>query len=157
MTELKEGSKAPVFKGVDQNGKNISLSDLKGKKVVLYFYPKDDTPGCTAQACNLRDNYSGLLEKGMEVIGISTDSVKSHKKFEGKFQLPFPLVADEDQKIVTQYGVWGEKKFMGRTFLGTHRTTFLIDEKGIIRKIIAKPNTANQTAQILEAWGLAVE
>ncbi|MDB5190509.1 MAG: thiol peroxidase, Bcp-type, partial [Segetibacter sp.] len=104
------------------------------------------------QACNLRDNYSELISLGFEVIGISTDSVKSHKKFENKYELPFPLIADEDQKIVEKYGVWGEKKFMGRTFDGTHRTTFLIDEKGIIKKIITKPNTKNQTQQVLEAW-----
>src|SRR5215217_1554116 len=115
MSEPKEGDKAPVFEGVDQNGKQVSLSDFKGKKVILYFYPKDDTPGCTAQACNLRDNHHELIDKGFQVIGISTDSVKSHKKFEDKYQLPFPLIADEDKKIVEMYNVWGEKKFMGRT------------------------------------------
>ncbi len=118
------GEKAPDFRGIDQNGNQISLSSLKGKKVVLYFYPKDDTPGCTAQACNLRDNYDVLLKKGFQVVGVSVDSVESHKKFETKFGLPFPLIADTDRKIVSQYGVWGEKKFMGRTFDGTHRTTF---------------------------------
>jgi peroxiredoxin Q/BCP len=152
MAELKEGSKAPAISGVDQNGNKVSLKDFLGKKVVLYFYPKDDTPGCTAQACNLRDNYTELLEKGFQVIGISTDSVKSHKKFEQKFELPFPLIADEEKKIVEQYGVWGEKQFMGRTFMGTIRTTFLIDEQGKIKKIIAKPDTKNQTEQVLEAW-----
>lgn len=153
MTTLKEGSVAPVFEGVDQNGKKVSLSDFKGKKVILYFYPKDDTPGCTAQACNLRDNYHELIAKGYQVIGVSTDSVKSHKKFEEKYSLPFPLIADEDRKIVEQYGVWGEKKFMGKTFDGTHRTTFLIDEEGKIKKIIDKPDTKNQTQQVLEGWG----
>jgi peroxiredoxin Q/BCP len=152
MTTLKEGEKAPVFEGVDQNGQKVSLKDFKGKKVILYFYPKDDTPGCTAQACNLRDNYSELISKGFHVVGISTDSVKSHKKFEDKYTLPFPLIADEDKKIVDQYGVWGEKQFMGKTYMGTHRTTFLIDEKGKIKKIIAKPDTKNQTQQVLEAW-----
>ena len=152
MPELKEGEKAPLFTGVDQNGKTVSLADFEGKKVILYFYPKDDTPGCTAQACNLRDNYSELLKKGFEVIGVSTDSVKSHKKFENKFNLPFPLIADEDKTIVEQYGVWGEKKFMGREFMGTKRTTFLIDEGGTIKKIITKPDTANHTEEVLEGW-----
>jgi peroxiredoxin Q/BCP len=152
MTQLTEGAPAPVFSGVDQNDKKISLSDFKGKKVILYFYPKDDTPGCTAQACNLRDNYHDLINKGFQVIGISTDSVKSHKKFEDKFQLPFPLIADEEKKIVEMYNVWGEKTFMGRTTTGTVRTTFLIDEEGKIKKIIAKPDTKNQTQQVLDGW-----
>ena len=152
MAVLKEGSKAPIFKAVDQDGKAISLADYKGKKVILYFYPKDDTPGCTAQACNLRDNYSLLLKKGYQVIGVSTDSVKSHKKFEEKFQLPFPLISDEDKKIVDKYNLWGEKKFMGRTYMGTTSTTFLIDETGKIVKIIAKPDTANHTEEVLAAW-----
>jgi thioredoxin-dependent peroxiredoxin len=150
--ELKEGAKAPAFKGVDQNGNPVSLSDFKGKKVVLYFYPKDDTPGCTAQACNLRDNHTELLKKGFQVIGVSTDSVKSHKKFEEKFQLPFPLIADEDKSIVEKYNVWGEKQMMGKSYMGTIRTTFLIDEEGKIKKIIAKPDTKNQTEQVLKAW-----
>jgi len=152
MAVLKEGSKAPIFKGVDQNGKPISLADYKGKKVILYFYPKDDTPTCTIQACNLRDNYSILLKKGYQVIGISTDDVKSHKKFEEKFKLPFPLVADEDKKIVDKYNLWGEKKMMGRTYMGTTRTTFLIDETGKIVKIIDKPESKNHTEEILAAW-----
>ncbi len=152
MAVLKEGSKAPVFKGIDQDGKPVSLSDFKGKKVILYFYPHDDTPTCTIQACNLRDNYPALIKKGFKVIGISTDTVKSHKKFEDKFDLPFPLIADEDKKIVGQYNVWGEKQFMGRTFNGTFRTTFLIDETGKIKKILDKPDSANHTAEILAAW-----
>lgn len=152
MAELKEGSKAPAFKAVDQNGKSISLSDFKGKKVILYFYPKDDTPGCTAQACNLRDNYKALLKKGYQVIGVSTDDVKSHKKFETKYELPFPLVSDADKAIVNKYQLWGEKKFMGRTYMGTTRTTFLIDENGKIVKIINKPDTANHTEEVLAAW-----
>ncbi len=152
MSELKEGDKAPVFDGVDQNGKTISLSDFKGKKVIIYFYPKDDTPGCTAQACNLRDNHNELIQKGFQVVGISTDSVKSHKKFEDKYSLPFPLIADEEKKIVEEYGVWGEKNFMGKNYMGTNRTTFLIDEDGTIKKIITKPDTKNQTQQVLDAW-----
>jgi len=149
---LKVGDKAPAFKGVDQNGNVISLSDFKGKKVVLYFYPKDNTPGCTAQACNLRDNYDRLTDLGYQVIGVSGDSVKSHKKFEQKFELPFPLIADEDKVILNEYGVYGAKKFMGRSFLGIHRTTFLIDERGIIKAIITKPETKNQAQQVLDTW-----
>ena len=149
---LKPGDKAPDFKGVDQNGNVISLADFKGQKIVLYFYPKDNTPGCTAQACNLRDNYDDLTGQDFQVIGVSGDSVKSHKKFEEKFDLPFPLIADEDKVILEAYGVYGPKKFMGRSFLGIHRTTFLIDEKGIIKAIIAKPETKNQTQQVLDTW-----
>ncbi len=149
---IKEGRKAPAFKGVDQNGNAIALKDFAGKKIVLYFYPKDDTPGCTTQSCNLRDNYKLLTDQGFAIIGISTDGVKSHKKFEKKFDLPFPLVADEDKLIVEKYGVWGEKKFMGRTFMGTIRTTFLIDEKGVIKKIISKIDTANHSQQVLDEW-----
>lgn len=152
MSHLKEGDKAPAFTAKDQNGKEVSLSDYKGKKVVLYFYPKDDTPGCTAQACNLRDNYSALQKKGLVVLGVSVDSAKSHKKFEEKYELPFTLVSDEDKKIVEAYGVWGEKKMWGKPYMGTFRETFLIDEHGIIRKIIAKPDTANHTEEVLEAW-----
>lgn len=149
---LKVGDKAPDFKGVEQNGNTIALKDFKGKKLVLYFYPKDNTPGCTAEACNLRDNYSLLIKKGFQVVGISADSVKSHKNFEEKFSLPFPLIADEDKKILNKYGVWQQKKFMGRSFLGIVRTTFLIDEKGVIRCIIDKPNTKSHAEQVLEAW-----
>lgn len=152
MSHLKEGDAAPAFTAKDQNGKDVSLSDYLGKKVILYFYPKDDTPGCTAQACNLRDNYGLLLGKGFVILGVSTDGEKSHKKFEAKFDLPFTLVADADKKIVDAYGVWGEKKFMGKTYMGTHRETFLIDERGIIKAIIRKPDTANHTEEVLEAW-----
>ena len=152
MTSLKEGKKAPAFSGIDQNGNTVSLKDYLGKKVILYFYPKDDTPSCTAQACNLRDNYSELVKEGFNIIGVSADKVSKHKKFEQKYSLPFPLLADEEHTIINAYGIWGEKKFMGRTFDGIHRTTFLIDEKGIIKKIIEKPNTKNHTEQILEAW-----
>lgn len=149
---LKAGDKAPAFKGVDQDGNVIQLSDFKGKRVVLYFYPKDNTPGCTAQACNLRDNYEQLTELGYQVIGVSGDSVKSHKRFEQKYNLPFPLIADEDKIILEAYGVYGPKKFMGRSFLGIHRTTFLIDEKGIIKAIITKPQTKSQAEQVLDTW-----
>ena len=152
MITLKEGESAPAFSGIDQDGNKVSLKDFKGSKVILYFYPKDDTPGCTAQACNLRDNYTELLNQGFAVIGISTDTVKSHKKFEAKFELPFPLIADEEKIIVEKYGVWGEKQFMGKKFMGTNRTTFLIDESGKIKTIIIKPDTKNQTQQVLESW-----
>lgn len=152
MGNLKEGSKAPVFKGHDQHGKTVSLTDFKGKRVVLYFYPKDNTPGCTAQACNLRDNYDALLKKGYVVVGVSTDSEQSHQKFIEKFELPFTLLADEDKKIVNQYGVWGEKQMMGKTYDGIHRTTFLIDENGVIAHIIKKPDTKNHTEEILALW-----
>jgi len=155
MSHLKEGDKAPAFTAKDQNGKEVSLSDFEGKKVVLYFYPKDDTPGCTAQACNLKDNYSLLTKKGFVVLGVSVDSEKSHKKFEEKYELPFTLVADTDKKIVEAYGVWGEKKFMGKTYMGTNRVTFLIDEHEVIKKIISKPDTKNHTEEVLAAWEAA--
>lgn len=152
MTHLKEGDKAPVFKGKDQSGKELTLSDLKGKKVILYFYPKDMTPGCTAQACNLRDNYDALLKKGYAVVGVSIDGEKSHQKFAEKYDLPFPLLADDNKEIVTQYGVFGEKQMMGKTYDGVYRTTFLINENGIIDKIIKKPDTKNHTEEILKIW-----
>jgi peroxiredoxin Q/BCP len=152
MTSLTEGQKAPAFKGSDQNGKLVSLSDLKGKKIVLYFYPEDDTPTCTVQACNLRDNFGLLKKKGIVVIGISPDEVKKHKKFEVKFDLPFTLIADPDHKIIDKYGVWGEKQLYGRKYMGLHRTTFLINEKGIIRKIFLKPKSKIHTEEILKAW-----
>jgi len=148
------GKKAPAIKGVDQNGTKISLADFKGKKVALYFYPKDNTPGCTAQACNLEENSALLHKKGIVVIGVSTDSVASHKKFETKFKLSFPLIADESKEIVNAYEVWGEKKFMGRTYMGTNRVTFLINEKGTIEHIIDKVETKNHAAQVLSTWGL---
>ena len=151
---LKTGSKAPAIKGVDQNNETIQLKDYAGKKVALYFYPKDDTPGCTAQACNLRDNISLLKKKGIEIIGISVDDVKKHKKFEEKYELPFRLIADTEKIIVENYEVWGEKKFMGKTYMGISRTTFLINETGKIDAIIEKVDTKEHTAQILEVWGL---
>jgi len=151
MTTLKEGDKAPDFKAKDKDGKEISLKSLKGKKVVLYFYPKDDTEGCTKEACNFRDNYKGLIKKGFEVIGVSNDDEKSHGKFVKKYSLPFPLLADTDKKIVNDYGVFGPKKFMGREYDGIYRTTFVINEKGVIEKIIDKVDTANATEQLLES------
>ena len=152
MTQLKEGLKAPDFEGMDQNGKEVKLSDFAGKKVVLYFYPKDNTSGCTAEACNLRDNYSLLLKKGFIVIGVSPDTEKSHKGFAGKYSLPFPLIADTSKKILNDYGVWGEKKMYGKSYPGVIRTTFVIDEKGIIEKIITKVNTAGHAEQIINLY-----
>ena len=151
-TILKAGTTAPDFTANDQNGKPVSLSDYKGKKVALYFYPKDNTPGCTAQACNLKDNFAALKKAGIIVLGVSADDEKSHKKFESKFDLPFTLVADTDRKIVQAYGVWGLKKFMGKEHLGIYRTTFLINEKGAIEHVIEKVATKDHTAQILELW-----
>lgn len=150
MSELKAGQKAPDFTANDQNGNTVSLSDFTGKKVVLYFYPKDDTPGCTAEACNFRDNYQGLTAQGIVVLGVSVDDEKSHQKFITKHSLPFTLLADTDKKIVEAYGVWGEKNMYGKKYMGIHRKTFLIDEKGIISHIIDKVDTANSTAQVLE-------
>jgi len=152
MEELKEGMKAPLFEGTDQDGKTIKLSDFTGKKVVLYFYPKDNTPGCTAEACNLRDNHRELLKKGFAVIGVSMDSEKSHKGFALKYSLPFPLIADTSRKLLNDYGVYREKKLYGKSFLGIVRTTFIIDEKGIIEKIISKVDTNNHTDQILKLY-----
>jgi peroxiredoxin Q/BCP len=154
MTLVKEGSKAPAFKGKDQNGKPVSLADYKGKKVVLYFYPEDDTPTCTVQACNLRDNFGLLKKKGIVVLGVSPDEEKKHKKFEAKYELPFTLIADPDHTIIDKYGVWGEKQMYGRTYMGLHRTTFLIDEKGIVKKIFLKPKSKQHTEEILNAWQL---
>ena len=152
MTTLTEGSKAPAFKAKDQNGATVSLADYKGKKIVLYFYPEDDTPTCTVQACNLRDNFSLLKKEGFVVLGVSPDEPKKHKKFETKYDLPFTLVADPEHTIIDKYGVWGEKQLYGRHYMGLHRTTFLIDEKGIIRKIFLKPKSKQHTEEILKAW-----
>lgn len=154
MAILQKGSPAPVFKGLAQNGNIISLTDFVGKKVILYFYPKDSTPGCTAEACNLKDNYQTLIEKGFVVIGVSADSDKSHDKFIEKYGLPFPLISDKDKVICQQYGVWGNKKFMGRSFLGINRKTFVIDEKGIIEAVFEKVDTKNHTQQILTELNL---
>ena len=152
MTNLKEGQKAPLFEGIDQDGKKIKLSDLSGGRVILYFYPKDNTPGCTAEACNLRDNHKELLNKGFRIIGVSPDNEKSHKEFAGKYSLPFPLIADPDKKILSVYGAWGEKKMYGKTVTGVLRTTFIIDEKGFIEKIISKVDTKGHTEQILKLY-----
>ena len=149
MLKLKEGQKAPIFSAKNQNGNNISLTQFLGKKVVLYFYPKDNTPGCTAQACNLSENIDNLKKNGFIVLGVSPDSEKSHLKFTSKYNLSFDLIVDESKSICKLYGVWGPKKFMGREYDGVHRTTFLIDENGLIDKIITKVNTKNHTEQIL--------
>ncbi|TKT92072.1 thioredoxin-dependent thiol peroxidase [Dyadobacter frigoris] len=146
---LQIGEAAPEISAKDQNGNDVKLSDFKGKKVILYFYPKDDTPGCTAQACNLRDNYESLLIKGFVVLGVSVDNEKSHQKFIKKYDLPFPLLADTDHAIVEAYGVWVEKSMYGKTYMGTARTTFVIDENGIVSEIIQKVDTKNHTDQIL--------
>lgn len=152
MVHLKEGMKAPDFEGIDQHGNTIRLKDYAGKKVVLYFYPKDNTSGCTAEACNLRDNWESFIKKGFVVIGVSPDSEKSHKGFAEKFALPFPLIADTSKKLLTDYGVWGEKKMYGRSFMGVLRTTFIIDEKGKIEKIISKVNTGEHSSQIFDMY-----
>lgn len=149
MTYLKAGDEAPEFKGKNQDEKDVSLKNFRGKKVILYFFPKDDTPGCTAESCNLRDHYKKLKKNGYEVIGVSADNEKSHRKFIKKYKLPFTLIADTDKKIITDYGVWGEKSFMGRKFMGIIRTTFIIDEKGIIENIFEKVDTKNHTEQIM--------
>jgi len=154
MATLKEGDKAPGFTANDQNGKTVSLSDFKGRKVILYFYPKDDTPGCTAEACSFRDNYQSMISKGFEVVGVSTDDEKSHKKFETKFNLPFPLIADTDKSIVEAYGVWVEKNMYGKKYMGTARTTFIIDEEGTIAKIISKVDTQNSSQQVIDLLGV---
>jgi peroxiredoxin Q/BCP len=150
MTTLQQGDKAPLFTAKDQNGNTVSLEDYKGKTVVLYFYPKDDTPGCTAEACDFRDNYQFLAAQGYEVIGVSTDDEKSHKKFETKYNLPFVLIADSDQQIVNSYGVWVEKNMYGKKYMGTQRTTFIIDPEGIISNIISKVDTKNSSQQVLD-------
>jgi len=150
MATLKTGDKAPGFTAKDQNGKEVSLADLKGKTTILYFYPKDDTPGCTAEACDFRDNYQSLLAKGYEVIGVSTDDEKSHKKFETKYSLPFTLIADDSKEINEAYGVWVEKNMYGKKYMGTARTTFIINGDGIISHIIEKVDTKNASQQVLD-------
>ena len=152
MTHLKVGDKAPDFSAIDQNENRISLSDFSGKKIILYFYPKDNTPGCTAQACNLTENYNILVDKGFVVIGVSPDDSASHLKFISKFNLLFDLIADVDKATSLTYGVFGPKKFMGREYDGIHRTTFIIDENQIIEKIFTKVNTKSHTEQILESY-----
>ncbi|MBG8553786.1 thioredoxin-dependent thiol peroxidase [Hymenobacter guriensis] len=143
------GEQAPAFDALDQHGTRHRLQDYAGRKVALYFYPKDDTSGCTAQACNLRDNYSALLAAGIQVLGVSIDSPQSHQKFAGKYELPFPLLVDEDKQLVEAYGVWQEKSMYGRKYMGTMRYTFLLDEQGCIEKVITKVDTKNHAAQLL--------
>lgn len=146
------GTKAPAFTGVDKDGKKIKLSDYKGQKVALYFYPKDDTPGCTKQACNLRDNYAGLQEAGIAIIGVSKDSPAAHTKFANKYSLPFPLIADEDLSIHHLYGAYGEKNMYGKKMMGVKRTTFLINELGLILDIIKRPNTSDHTEEVIRRF-----
>ncbi len=150
MLSLKVGDAAPEFHGTNEAGNPVKISDFDGKKLVLYFYPKDDTPGCTAEACNLRDNYDMMLQKGFAVMGVSPDTAKKHQKFIEKYSLPFPLLADTEHATAEAYGVWGEKKFMGKSYMGISRVTFVINEKGIIEEIIEKVDTGNHTAQIVK-------
>jgi peroxiredoxin Q/BCP len=151
VTHLRAGDMAPDFSGPDQVGNLVSLNDFKGKRLVLYFYPKDDTPGCTAESCNLRDNYADLKKRGIEIIGISADDEKAHSKFVKKYRLPFRLIADKDKAIIRAYGVWGEKLLFGRKYDGILRTTFVIDEKGFIEKVLSKVDTDNHSEQILQS------
>jgi peroxiredoxin Q/BCP len=152
MTTLKKNDKAPVFSGKDQDGNIISNETLTGKKYVIYFYPKDMTPGCTDQACNLRDNYTQLGQEGIQIIGVSMDSESSHQKFIAKHTLPFPLIADTDKSVINAFGVWGPKKFMGKEYDGIHRTTFLINEEGSIVDVISKPKTKDHSTEILAGF-----
>ncbi|MDD3636615.1 MAG: thioredoxin-dependent thiol peroxidase [Bacteroidales bacterium] len=149
---LQKGDKAPDFTGNDQQGKVVSLDDFKGKKLVLYFYPKDDTPGCTKEACNLRDNYADLLDKGFALLGVSPDTEDSHQKFITKYELPFPLLSDPELKIIKAFGAWGEKNMYGRKYEGLLRTTFIINEEGIIEKVIRKVKTDDHANQILKLY-----
>ncbi len=151
MKTLKIGDNVPEFSAKDQDGNTINLSDYKGKKLIVFFYPKANTPGCTAEACNLRDNYSELKSKGYELLGVSADSEKRQANFKNKFEFPFPLLADEDHTVIDSFGVWGPKKFMGREYDGIHRMTFLIDENGIVSNVIQKVKTKDHAAQILGA------
>ena len=151
--QLKEGDKAPDFTVNDSQGKRLRLKDLRGKKVVLYFYPKDDTPGCTKEACSFRDSFAQFKKCDIEVLGVSLDSEKSHQKFIKKYDLPFRLLVDSERAIADSYGTFGEKKFMGRTYMGIHRMTFLIDEKGKIKKIFSKVKPEEHAAEVLEAFG----
>ncbi len=150
-THLKEGDKAPDFSGKNEKGEMINLSDYRGKKLILFFYPKDNTPGCTLEACNLRDNYELLQEKGFKILGVSPDSERKHQNFIKKFDLPFPLLADVDKTVLNAYGVWGPKKMFGNLFDGVYRTTFVIDESGNIQKIFKKVNTKEHSKQILDS------
>ncbi|RLJ68800.1 peroxiredoxin Q/BCP [Lacinutrix venerupis] len=150
MNTLKQGDKVPDFTVNDQDGNAISLSDYKGKKLIVFFYPKASTPGCTAEACNLTDNYKALQDEGYEILGVSADSEKRQTNFRNKYKFPFPLLADEDKEVINAFGVWGEKKFMGKTYEGIHRKTFLIDENGVVEHVIDKVKTKDHAAQILE-------
>ncbi len=150
MTNIQPGDKAPAFEAIDQSGKLHTLNDYKGKKLIVYFYPKDNTPACINQACSLRDSYPTLLKNGFSLLGVSMDSATSHDKFIAKNNLPFPLIVDEDRKMIDAFDVWGEKKFMGRTYDGIHRTTFIIDEAGIVAHIITKPKTKIHGEEILD-------
>lgn len=154
MAQLKEGDKAPGFSAKDQHGNTVSLSDFIGKELILYFYPKDDTPGCTAEACDFRDNYQALQAKGFTVIGVSTDDEQSHSKFVSKYQLPFTLISDTEKQIVEAYGVWVEKNMYGKVYMGTARKTFIIDAEGNIKKIIDKVDTKESSKQVLDVLGL---
>ena len=149
---IKEGTTAPAFKTTDADGETVNLKELRGQKVVLYFYPKDDTPGCTKEACSFRDAWAKFKKRGITVLGVSPDSEASHKKFETKYKLPFTLLADKDHVIADAYGVWGEKKFMGRTYMGVLRTTFLIDEKGKVKKVFEKVKPEDHANEVLEAF-----
>lgn len=150
MTTLKAGDKAPVFSGTDQDGKTHKLADYAGKKLVVFFYPKASTPGCTAEACDLRDNFERFKANNYELLGVSADSQKAQSKFKDKYELPFPLIADEDKSVINAFGVWGPKKFMGKEYDGIHRTTFVINEKGIIEEVIENVKTKEHAAQILK-------
>lgn len=149
MTTLKVGDSAPNFSAIDESGNNHSLSDFKGKKLILFFYPKASTPGCTNEACNLRDNYKELQEKGYEILGVSADSAKRQSNFKNKYEFPFPLLADEEKEVINAFGIWGPKKFMGKEYDGIHRTTFVINENGILDQVITKVKTKDHAAQIL--------
>jgi len=150
--KLKEGNKAPDFAVQDDKGNTVRLKDLRGKKIVLYFYPKDDTPGCTKEACSFRDSFAKFKKRGIEVLGVSTDNEKSHQKFIKKYDLPFRLLADTGREISEAYGTYGEKKFMGRTYMGNHRMTFMIDEKGKIKKIFSKVKPEEHAEEVLKAF-----
>ena len=154
MSKFEAGDKAPMFEGVNQNGEKISLKDFKGKKIILYFYPKDNTPGCTAESCNLNENYEMWLNKGYDVIGVSPDNEKSHKNFISKFGLKFNLIADTEHKILEDYGAWGEKSMYGKKYMGVLRTTYVINEDGIIEAVFEKVDTKNHTSQIIEALNI---
>ena len=151
MNTLQPGDAIPPFTSVDQDENIVSSTDMAGKKSIVFFYPKANTPGCTAEACNLRDHYKVLQDKGFQLFGVSTDNPKKQKNFADKYELPFPLLADEDKSVINAFGVWGLKKFMGKEYDGIHRTTFLIDEKGIVEKVISKVKTKDHAAQILES------